>query len=158
MTKQVKHMERVEVGAPVNKMTAIGIASIRKYETENYMRRFQSRRVQVFRQPECEEHELDYVLVGRRNGSTVVVGHIVLSEMRRLNWRNGKWLIRCDCGNYENRTLRHITRPTKKDYVDACTECKCKWAQEVKDRRARGYAWPDNGGPTCKASRMRNVD
>ena len=151
--EKIKFMERIRSCVPVNKQAAMGMAHHSDGSVDPLV--FLSRRVKVVVPPKCVKHPQGIDFSGRRNGFVVVVGYVDLSEMQRLGWWKGRWAVRCTlCGQYENRTPRQISKPSKKEYVDACTQCKSLWAEMVKKEFKKTGRWPPGGGPTFKASHL----
>jgi hypothetical protein len=61
-----------------------------------------------------DEYKGDLKLAGRRFGRFIVLGLSV--EFR------GRWVCRCDCGNYEFRTAKAIRNPA--NHIDRCHPCR----------------------------------
>lgn len=64
-------------------------------------------------------------LTGRRFGQFTVIGYLgkqMHEEHVPSKWKNGKWLVRCSCGAFENRYRRSILNP--KNDQDMCVVCR----------------------------------
>jgi hypothetical protein len=61
-------------------------------------------------------------LVGRKRGRLTVLG---LAESQGTSRQQAKWVVRCDCGNYERRT--RIERWLNQPGDDACRECRARY-------------------------------
>jgi hypothetical protein len=100
--------------------------------------------------PECAHWR------GKRIGAVTIVGHTSSIELAKWDWLGGgSWVVRCDCGVYENRkqsTLRRgLAGKNKKEYRDACTACRGLWAEVVRKEFAETGRVPPGGLPTHKA-------
>ena len=71
-------------------------------------------------QTKIEFGSFDYTqVIGRRRGRLTVIGYAAeQSETRKDKTR---WVVRCDCGNYEHR--KKIMRWLTTDVPDSCREC-----------------------------------
>ena len=58
-------------------------------------------------------------LIGRRRGRLTVLGY---AKLQGSKGQQAKWVVRCDCGNYEQRT--RILRWLGTDVDDMCSECR----------------------------------
>lgn len=62
----------------------------------------------------------DTSVIGKRRDRMVVVGYA--ASQPKGKYKNARWVVRCDCGNYEHRTK--IFRWLGTDCVDMCLECR----------------------------------
>lgn len=150
------HVEKLRTRAPVNKQTRILISRTKDSPTTVDPATFLSTRTQVFECPKFSPNDLS----GLRIGSLMVLGRVDPSEKKRLGWygSGASFLVRCDCGRYENRRRCEIKKTSKKEYVNACSQCKNIWAEVVRDEFKRTGQWPAGGGPTHRASQIRDDD
>lgn len=64
-------------------------------------------------------------VTGQRRGRMTVLGYAGKTEAKHCKAR---WVVRCDCGNYEHRT--QILRWIGTDADDACVECRARlWSK-----------------------------
>jgi len=62
--------------------------------------------------------EVQEKVVGKRRGRLVVVGY---AKQQSDNEKKARWVVKCDCGNYETR--RRIFRWLNTQETDMCVEC-----------------------------------
>lgn len=62
-------------------------------------------------------------LIGKRIGRLVVIG---LAQHKKTTGKPQRWVVRCDCGDYEYRSARAIRNPD--NHGDRCLKCR-KFAQ-----------------------------
>ena len=158
----MKSMERIPLSVPVNREARIGI-SHQEHEdmSKNPQRfKFQSSRRRVVDCPRTMTPPPDWAhMKGKRIGAVTIVGYLSLNEQAKIGWRDGgRWLVLCDCGVYENRHQKAIRNglrgKNKREYVDACTACRCLWAEVVKNEFKKTGKVPSGGLPTHRAFRV----
>jgi hypothetical protein len=77
-------------------------------------------------------------LTGRRWGRLTVAGLLDMGDRSRSG--RAAWVVRCDCGRFETRTARSISR--QHSPVEACT--RCDYVRHIRRKAVfdRTGAWP----------------
>lgn len=157
--EKISFIERLRTSTPINKQAALVVSVARKYcdqegiDPVDFLSKVFG--PQVREQPRAIQRIGEGLRIGMRVGSLVVIGGLDQRIVKELKWPKGnKFLVRCDCGNYESRKAVDLHRPCRKEYIDACTWCKGYWAEYVKAEHRRTGQWPEGGGPTCRESQF----
>jgi hypothetical protein len=85
-------------------------------------------------------------LPGRRRDRMVILGYA--AEQGSKN-QKARWVVRCDCGNYEHRT--QIFRWIGTDAPDMCRECRNR------AHKLRGGAWVASGIPAQRKTKTVGI-
>jgi|ERR1051325_6026545 hypothetical protein len=153
----MKHMERIPLTTPVNREARMGISRRDQAEMEIRKFQFQSTRVRLRECPRLMRPPREWGhLVGKRVGAVTIVGVLSNIEKAKIGWTGGGfWVVKCDCGVYENRHQKHlrhaIEKGNKRQYQDACTACRGLWAEIVKKEFRETGQLPPGGLPTHRA-------
>lgn len=81
-------------------------------------------------------------LPGRRRDRMVIIGY---AETQGSQNQKARWVVRCDCGNYEAR--KEIFRWLGTDAPDMCRECRHRAF------KLRGGAWVESSPPAGRATK-----
>lgn len=148
------NFDKVVSSVPVNKQSSIvtskGVERIKRPKTRRGQQIFDvCPDIFDFRGPDSDN------LTGKRFGYFTVVGFRPRQEKMKLlksggailtkNNKPGMWVVRCDCGYYEVRSKKALTRPSKFENL-MCTECQyVEWVKngKVKNGKMEGEAERD---------------